>query len=88
MKKIIFSLALITFGFNATARPEKIDTLIINICGQEGVFHPTGDLGKAYQMYLDKLHGQAGIPHSGSNAELCTNQVGDNYDKIIAEKKH
>ncbi|MGV6480742.1 hypothetical protein ACT2VT_000155 [Pantoea agglomerans] len=87
MKKIIFSFALLSFAFNASARPIEIDNQIDWICDLQGATKGVGDLGKAYQMYLKKMNGDAGIPHSGNNAETCKNQVGDNYDKITKEKK-
>lgn len=87
MKKIIFSLALMTLAFNASARPESIDHDIDLICNLQGATKGVGDVGKAYKMYLEKMHGEGGVPAAGNNAETCKSQVSDNYDKIQREKK-
>lgn len=87
MKNIVITFALVTLSFNASARSERIDQEIDLLCSLQGTTKGVGDLGKAYQMYLDKMQGQAGIPGTGNNAETCKNQVGDNYDKIQNDKK-
>lgn len=87
MKKIIITFALVTLSMNASARPEQIDHEIDLLCDLQGTTKGVGDVGKAYQMYLDKMQGQAGIPRAGNNAETCKSQVSENYDKIQKEKK-
>ncbi|HHA1312050.1 hypothetical protein M8Q32_22895 [Enterobacter hormaechei] len=88
MKKIIITLALITLSMNVSARPEHIDHEIDLVCDLQGTTKGVGDVRKAYQMYLDKMHGHAEIPRSGSNAETCKSQTSDNYDKIQKEKQY
>ncbi|WP_392503768.1 hypothetical protein [Kluyvera intermedia] len=86
MKNIVITFALVTLSLNASARSERIDHEIDLLCNLQGSTKGVGDLGKAYQMYLDKMQGEAGIPGAGNNAETCKSQVGDNYDKIQRDK--
>lgn len=87
MNKNIFSFFLISFACCTSARPIEIDNKIDLICGLQGSTKGAGDLGKAYQKYLRKMNGEAGIPYAGTNAETCKNQVGANYDQIQEQKK-